>query len=89
VRHRIAKLKRVSAEATEVNSNDDGRGYVFAKRINNGQSEIWLGQNGKDLTPRRTLASNEVLYITRRLCAQDVFETFHADYSKAIDRIAT
>lgn len=60
----------------------------FAKRINHGQSEIWLGHNGKDITPRRTLATNEVLNITRRLCTLDEFQTFHADYYKAIDHVA-
>ena len=61
----------------------------FAKRINYGQSEIWLGQDGHDPTQRRTLATNEVLNITRRLCASDVFQTFHDDYYKAVDQVAT
>lgn len=64
-------------------------GIAFcAKQINHGQSEIWLEENGKELTPRRTLASNEVVNITRRLCAPDVFQTFYADYHKALDRVA-
>jgi hypothetical protein len=66
----------------------DGRRHIFCKRINYGQSEIWLGQNGKDLTPRRTLATNEVLNITRRLCVHDTFQTFQDDYYKAIDQVA-
>jgi hypothetical protein len=61
----------------------------FAKRINYGQSEIWLGHDGQDLTKRRTLATNEVLNITRRLCVPDVFQTFHDDYYAAIDQVAT
>jgi hypothetical protein len=61
----------------------------FAKRINYGQSEIWLGHDGQDLTQRRKLATNEVLNITRRLCVPDVFQAFYDDYYTAIDQVAT
>jgi hypothetical protein len=60
----------------------------FAKQINHGQSQVWLGDSDKELTPRRTLATNEVVNITRRLCAPEVFQAFYADYHKGIDHIA-
>ena len=61
----------------------------FAKRIDNGRSEVWLGLDGKELTPHRMLATNEVLSITRRLCPPEALQAFHADYQKAIDRVVT
>jgi len=33
----------------------------YAKQINHGQSDIWLGDDGKELTPKRRLATNEVV----------------------------
>jgi hypothetical protein len=37
-------------------------------QINHGQSEIWLEGDGKELTPRRKLATNEVVNVMRRHC---------------------
>jgi hypothetical protein len=62
---------------------------LCAKQINHGQSQIWLGENEQELTPRRTLATNEVVNVTRRLCAPEVFQAFYADYHKALDRVVT
>jgi hypothetical protein len=60
----------------------------YAKQINHGQSDIWLGDDGKELTPKRRLATNEVVNVTRRLCTPEVFQAFYAEYHKAIDRVA-
>jgi len=59
-----------------------------ARMINHGQSEIWLAGNGHELTPRRTLATNEVINVTRRHCTPDVFAAFNAIYHGAIGQIA-
>jgi hypothetical protein len=61
---------------------------LYAKQINHGQSEIWLGADGKELTQRRTLATNEVVNVARRHCAPEVFATFYGDYHRAIGHIA-
>jgi hypothetical protein len=62
---------------------------LCAQRIDNGQSEIWLDADGKELTQRRKLATNEVLNVTRRHCALEVFEVFYASYRMAIGHVAT
>lgn len=41
---------------------------LYAQQINHGQSEIWLEADGKELTPRRKFAINEVVNVTRRHC---------------------
>jgi hypothetical protein len=56
--------------------------------INHGQSKIWLEENGHELTSRRTLATNEVINVTRRQCAPEVFAAFNATYHSAIGQIA-
>jgi hypothetical protein len=61
---------------------------LYAQRVNHCQSEIWLGADGKELTQRRTLATNEVLNVTRRHCVPEVFEAFRADYSTALGHVA-
>ncbi len=61
---------------------------LYAQRVNHGLSEIWLGTDGKELTQRRTLATNEVLNVTRRHCAPEVFKAFYAGYSTAIGHVA-
>jgi hypothetical protein len=58
-----------------------------ARMINHGQSEIWLEGNGLELTPRRMLATNEVISVTRRHCAPEVFAAFNATYHSAIGQI--
>ena len=60
---------------------------LYAQRINYGQSEIWLEADGGELTQRRKLATNEVVNVTRRLCAPEVFQTFYADY-RAVGDVA-
>lgn len=60
-----------------------------AKQINHGQSEIWLEANGKELTPHRTLATNEVVNVVRRSTPEDVFKAFYADYHVALEHIAS
>jgi hypothetical protein len=62
---------------------------LCAQRIDNCQSEIWLDADGKELTQRRELATNEVLNVTRRHFAFEVFEMFYASYRMNIGHIAT
>jgi hypothetical protein len=62
---------------------------LYAQLINHGQSEIWLGPDGKELTQRRRLATNEVLNVTRRHCSLEVFEAFYADYHRAVGHVAS
>ncbi len=59
------------------------------RQINHGQSEIWLEADGKELTLRRTLATNEVNNVTRRHCPTDIFETFYKQYHIALGHIAS
>jgi hypothetical protein len=61
---------------------------LYAKQINHGQSEIWLGADGKELTQHRTLATNEVVNVARRHCAPDVFAAFYGDYHLAVGNVA-
>ena len=61
---------------------------LHACRIDNGQSEIWLQAEGRELTPRRRLATNEVISVTRRLCAPEVFKEFDANYHTAVGHVA-
>lgn len=60
-----------------------------AKQINHGQSEIWLEAEGKELTPHRTLATNEVVNVTRRHCPEDIFKDFYQRYHIALDQAAS
>ncbi len=62
---------------------------LHAQQINHGQSAIWLAADGKELTERRRLATNEVNNVTRRHCAPEVFEAFYKDYHVAVGHIAT
>jgi hypothetical protein len=61
---------------------------LYVQQINHGQSEIWLGADGKELTQRRKLATNEVVNVTRRHCSPEVFQAFYAEYHKTIGRVA-
>lgn len=61
---------------------------LYAQQIDHGRSEIWLGADGKELTQRRMLASNEVVNVTRRLCPPEVFQAFNADYHAGIGHVA-
>jgi hypothetical protein len=58
-----------------------------AQRINFGQSEIWLQVEGRELTPRRTLATNEVVSVVRRYCEPEVFQKFYADCHTALGHV--
>jgi len=60
-----------------------------AKQINHGQSEIWLESDRKELTPHRTLATNEVVNVVRRSTSEDVFKAFYAEYHVALEHIAS
>ncbi len=62
---------------------------LLVQRINHGQSEIWLEADGKELTARRILATNEGVSVTQRLCASEVSERFRADFQMAIGQVAT
>lgn len=60
-----------------------------AKQINHGQSEIWLEADGKEITPHRTLATNEVENIVRSSTPEDVFKVFYAEYHVALEHVAS
>jgi hypothetical protein len=63
---------------------------LHAKQINHGQSEIWLGgAHGQEMTPRRTLTTNEVLNVTRRHCSPEQFEAFYNESHVALGHIAS
>jgi hypothetical protein len=62
---------------------------LHAQQINHGQSEIWLEAKGKELTPRRRLATNEVVNVTRRHCAEEAFKAFYASYHVAVGHVGT
>ncbi len=61
---------------------------LYAQTINHGQSEIWLGADGKELTPHRKLATNEVNNVTRHHCSPEVFDAFYKDCHTAIGHVA-
>ena len=60
-----------------------------AKQINHGRSDIWLEAEGKELTPHRTLATNEVVNAVRRATTEDVFKAFYTEYHVALEHIAS
>ena len=62
---------------------------LYAQQINHGQSEIWLEADGRELTPRRKLATNEVFNVARRHCTVEVFQVFYADCHIAVGHVAT
>lgn len=62
---------------------------LFARQINHGQSEIWLEADGKELTARRKVATNEVVNVARRCCTPEVFQAFYADYHITVGHVAT
>lgn len=62
---------------------------LHAQQIDHGRSDIWLEANGKELTQRRRLATNEVVNVTRCHCADEVFKAFYADYHIAVGCVAT
>jgi hypothetical protein len=58
------------------------------QRINHGRSEIWLEADGKEATPRRNLATNEVVNVVRRHCTPKVFQAFYEEYSRPVGHVA-
>jgi hypothetical protein len=60
---------------------------LCAKRINYGQSEIWTQLEGRELSSRRTLATNELFNLVRRHCEPEIFQKFHADCHTALGHI--
>lgn len=60
-----------------------------ARLIDHGRSEIWLEADGEELTKRRNLATNEVVYVTRRHCTVEDYERFYADYHRVLGNIAS
>ncbi len=62
---------------------------LHVQQINHGQSEIWLEAEGKELTHRRRLATNEVVNVARRHCPDEVFKAFYADYHTSVGYVAT
>jgi hypothetical protein len=50
---------------------------LCVKRINNGQSEIWIEDDLKSL---RVVATNAIVYTVRTLCSQEVSEAFHKGF---------
>jgi hypothetical protein len=62
---------------------------LHARQIIHGQSEIWLEADGKELTQRRKLATNEVVNVTRRHLTAELFQVFYADYHRSVGDVAT
>ena len=60
-----------------------------AKRINYGQSLVWLEVEGRELTRPRIIATNEVGNVIRRHCPKEVFDAFYAQYHLGLDIIAS
>jgi hypothetical protein len=52
-------------------------------------TSLWLEADGKELTQRRELATNEVINVTRRHCTPEVFQAFYAAYHTAGAHVAT
>jgi hypothetical protein len=67
--------------------NEDAK--LHTRRINHGRSEIWLEADGRELTQRRILATNEVLNVARRYCVPEVFNAFYASNRTVVDEVAT
>jgi hypothetical protein len=51
---------------------------ILAKRINNGQSEIWLEA---DTEARQVVATNSILYPVRTLCPVNDLEAFQKAFA--------
>jgi hypothetical protein len=64
------------------------RATLYAQQINHGQSEIWPEADGKELTQRRKLATNEGVNVTRRHSTPEVFQTFYTEYYIAVGHVA-
>jgi hypothetical protein len=62
---------------------------LCVQQINYGQSEIWLQADDRELTQRRTLATNEVFNVTRRHCLSEDFQVFYAACHISLGHVAT
>ena len=60
-----------------------------AKRINYGQSLIWLEVEGREVTPSRTIATNEVDNIVRRHCPKEIYDRFYEQYHSGVGNVAS
>ncbi len=57
-------------------------------QINNGRSEVWLEADSKEITGRRSLATNEIVNVARRHCSPEVFEAFYKHLNLSIGNVA-
>jgi hypothetical protein len=57
---------------------------LVAKRINNGQSEIWFEHKPNH---RRTVATNGILYPVRTTCSPDESNAFHKALGEGVATI--
>ena len=62
---------------------------LHARRLNYGQSEIWLDDDSK----RRTIATNAVVWAVRKNCniavAESFYETLHESMGNVAEVLAT
>ena len=66
-----------------------GNATLQAKRINYGQSLIWLEVEGRELTRPQSIATNEVDNVIRRHCPKEIFDAFYEQYHMGLDNIAS
>lgn len=57
---------------------------LFAKRINNGQSEIWIETQPQ---AKRVVATNGVLYPIRTICPKEESDAFHKAFNEGATAI--
>lgn len=57
---------------------------LHARRVNHGQSEVWLGDESK----RRVVATNALYSAVRNQCSKDEFEAFYAATQTQLGTIA-
>ncbi len=62
--------------------------HLCSRRINHGQSEIWLSDGASELSERRVMASNEVRNVVKRLCP-DEFQNFYDELYARLEVVAT
>ena len=61
---------------------------LCTRRINHGQSEVWLGNGSTELTERRLIASNEVRNVVQRLCP-DEFDAFYEELYARLNHVTS
>lgn len=57
---------------------------LHARRLNHGQSEIWLTEESQ----RRVVATNAVYNAVRQHCSKDVFEAFYSTTQVHLGNVA-